>query len=100
MSDPVVRVHYRRSGGIAGLALVADVAAADLPPADAQTVAGLVDHPPAPAPQGRVPDEFTHELTLRTGSGEQAYVWGDTQVPDEVRPLLASLRALAAPSPR
>ena len=100
MSDPLVQVHYRRSGGIAGLDLVADVPAADLQPADARTVADLVAHPPTATPQGRVPDELTHELTLQTGSAEHAFVWGDTQVPDALRPLLSSLRALAAPSSR
>ncbi|MGV9834787.1 protealysin inhibitor emfourin [Nocardia niigatensis] len=93
-----IRIAYRRSGGLAGLDLTAEVDAADLLPADAATAAGLLTGDPAgPAGTG-VPDGFSYELTVSDGTRTRTHRWNQPYVPAEVSSLLASLTSRATPS--
>jgi hypothetical protein len=95
-----IAISYRRSGGIAGVDLVAELHSGDLTADDAAVVRNLLARPPAakPASSAPRPDQFDHELTLAHGSSRQAFHWSDGEVPDEARPLLAALRRRAEPT--
>ena len=102
MTAAFVHVEFRRSGGLAGIAMVARVDARDLPVEQAQLVTELIggDSPPAAAsaPVGGA-DRFNYELRLADGDRTRTFNWDETQVPDRLRPLLASLTGKASPAP-
>lgn len=91
-----------RSGGFGGLEMVATVDTADLP-ADQQDVAStlLAEDlrglgPGASRPGGA--DQFSYELEIRQGDRTVMRHWDEREVPETVRPLLASLARQARPS--
>jgi hypothetical protein len=101
-----LHVRYRRSGGIAGVDLVAHTLAEELSAEQAGIAADLLaDGPsagepenPAEAPPAQ-PDQFSYELHLSDGENDRTYRWEDRQVPEHVRPLLAELGRRARPAP-
>jgi hypothetical protein len=100
-TDPV-HINYRRSGGLAGIDMVARVELRELPAEVAQVVTTLITDPPAGADQpgrGGVPDGFSHELTIEDGDRTYNYQWQDPLIPDFVRPLLTALGPYLHPSP-
>ena len=100
MSTPV-HIEYRRSGGLAGIAMTASVDSADLPIQEGQLAADLLtsapttedDHTPG------IPDGFSYEITLTDGTRTRTYHWQDPHLPDTVRPLLAALTDRSQPAP-
>ncbi|HTZ43864.1 MAG TPA: protealysin inhibitor emfourin [Jatrophihabitans sp.] len=105
MSDQGFRLHYRRSGGFAGVQLAVDVLAGELPAEQAEQAARMLAHPeefraagsPA-APPGSA-DLFSYQLELERGEERQDFRWTEFEVPDAARPLLTALRGLAKPAP-
>lgn len=98
----MVRLEFRRSGGIAGIDVTASVDAEDLPAEQAQLAAELLTPGSAPAAStvgAGPPDMFTYEVTVSDGERTQAHRWPEREVPEAVRPLLASLGSRARPSP-
>lgn len=98
----VVHIRYRRSGGFAGLELVADTTSDELPDELADVVRGLLTAPHGPATGRAAPagaDRFSYQLQLDDGAHRRTYHWADTDVADDVRPLLSALNRLAAPAP-
>lgn len=96
----VVRVGFRRSGGLAGITIGADTDTSQLPAALGETVRALLpgrDSPPPGAPGG--PDRFTYELRLDDGKHRRILRWPETAVPDEARPLIAELTTRSRPTP-
>ncbi len=96
----VVRVGFRRSGGLAGITIGADTDTSQLPAALGETVRALLpgrDSPPPGAPGG--PDRFTYELRLDDGKRRRILRWPETAVPDEARPLIAELTTRSRPTP-
>jgi hypothetical protein len=101
LSDaPDIAISYRRSGGLAGLDLVAELHSADLGDDDAATARELLAGPPAePADSGAGrPDQFDHELTLSDGASQRTFHWRDGRIPDQARALVATLGQRAEPS--
>lgn len=95
-----MRIEFRRSGGLAGIDMTASIDAQDLPAEQAQLATELIaSPPPPPGDGGGTPDRFSYELTLREGERTQTHRWGETQIPDSVRPLLADLTGRAKPAP-
>jgi hypothetical protein len=97
-----MRVEFRRSGGIAGIDMTANVDARELSAEQAQLVAELMSPGTAPAPPpggAGAPDRFSYELTVTDGERTRTYDWQEAEVPEAVRPLLASLGARARPAP-
>jgi hypothetical protein len=95
-----VQVKLVRSGGIAGLNMVATVDAADLP-ADQQAVASQLltedlRGPGASRPGGA--DQFSYQLEIRQGDRTVRRQWAEPEVHESVRPLLAELTSRARPS--
>ncbi|MET8426649.1 protealysin inhibitor emfourin [Nocardia sp. NPDC004860] len=93
-----IRIAYRRSGGLAGLDLTAEVDAADLPPGDATIAAGLLTGDPAGSAGTAVPDGFSYEVTVSDATRTRTYRWSQPYVPAEVSSLLAALTSRATPA--
>lgn len=100
---------YRRSGGIAGLDLVAECAGSDLPEDHAQVARDLLDAPAGAAERGgpgTVPssarslpgaDRFTYTVHISEGTRHRTFTWSEGTVPTSAEPLLTTLGGLAAP---
>ena len=102
--SPPVRVSFRRTGGLAGLAIGVDTDTDALPPDHRGVVRSLIagptgaaapKSPPAGAPGG--PDRFTYQLELDDGNRRRMLRWPETQVPEAARPLIAELTSRAHP---
>lgn len=93
-----MRVSVVRGGGIAGISTRTELASDALPEREADTLAGLVDRAGlrdvAQAGSGtRGPDQLLYELEVADASGEVATRFGDENLPDEVRELVAWIDA-------
>jgi hypothetical protein len=95
-----VRVAFRRSGGLAGLTMTTDLDADQLGSSHAAVVQDLLsDEPPPAAPTASgAPDRFAYELTVAGGDRSRTYRWGEAEVPEQVKPLVAELTARAEPT--
>jgi len=96
-------VHLKlvRSGGLAGLDMLATVESTDLPTDQQGVVTTLLTtdlkSPPGdPRPPGGA-DQFSYQLEIRDGEHTVKRHWQEFDVPDNVRPLLASLTRQAKP---
>jgi len=49
--------------------------------------------------QAAAPDRFSYELTVDDGQRSQTFHWAETQLPEEVRPLIDGLASRARPVP-
>lgn len=82
--------------------MTARVDAQELPLEQAQLVTKLMSDTSTPT-AARTPaagaDRFSYELTIGEGARTRTFHWDETQVPDSVRPLLASLASRARPAP-
>jgi hypothetical protein len=103
MSSPPIRIRFRRSGGFAGVPLTAATTADQLTGDHAAQVRRLLSEaeaPPGPRPAGPAAggaDMFRYELDLDDGLRQRSVAWDETQVPEELRPLLGTLTRLARP---
>jgi hypothetical protein len=95
-----VQVKLVRSGGLAGLKMVATVDSADLPGDQQEVVSTLLTEdlrgPGASRPGGA--DQFSYQLEIRHGDRTVRRQWQETEVHETVRPLLASLTRQARPA--
>ena len=102
MTDPApdVAISYRRSGGLAGVDLVADLRSGELSAEDAAVVRNLLVRPPVAKPESNSPrsDQFDHRLTLTDGTSRRTFQWSEREVPDGARSLLATLGRRAEPT--
>ena len=95
----VVKVKLVRSGGFAGLDMVAAVDTDDLP-ADQQDVisrlfAEDLRGPGVSHPGGA--DQFSYQLEIQHGGQTVRRQWDDPEVHETVRPFLAALTRQATP---
>lgn len=117
-----LHITYRRSGGFAGIDMLAECLGADLPEDQAQVAADLLGvaddgratggtaadaqvpdetgDDAAPPRSGQAPgaDQFTYTVRVVRGARSRTLTWADTTVPEEARPLLATLGGLARPT--
>jgi len=101
MTTEGLRIKYRRSGGFAGIDLVAEALADELPGEQADAAAQLLSGPAPPASAQNPPgmaDQFSYQLHLDDGERQRTFQWAGQEVPDEARPLLATLNRRAAPA--
>jgi hypothetical protein len=95
-----VQVKLVRSGGIAGVNLVATVDTADLPADQREVVSALLTDdlrgPGASRPGGA--DQFSYQLEIQHGDRTVRRRWQEPEVHESVRPLLASLTRQARPA--
>ena len=113
MTSDELHITYLRSGGFAGVDLTAECAGPDLPEDQFHVATDLVGGtsdsaaPESPkdskdsTPDGaRGADQFTYTVEVSQGSRHRTFHWSDGNVPDAVRPLLATLGGLAGPRAR
>jgi hypothetical protein len=101
-----IHVRYVRSGGLAGLRLVADVDTADLAtsdPGSAARIEMLAAHVSSEPPAGRLasppPDGYQHDLTIsREGQAVQLRAWDGT-MSESLKELVELIGARAVLSP-
>jgi hypothetical protein len=98
-----VQVKLVRSGGFAGLDMVATVDTVDLSTDQQDLVATLLtgDLPgPGPGRSGRSggADQFSYQLEIQHGDRMVRRHWEEPEVPETVRPLLATLTRQAKPA--
>lgn len=99
-SPPDIAITYRRSGGLAGIDMVAQLRSGELTDDDAAAARSMLARAPAAAgtaPPGR-PDRFDHELELDDGASRRTFHWSDNEIPDEARALVATLGRRAEPT--
>jgi hypothetical protein len=95
-------VHLRlvRSGGLAGLDMVASLDSTDLPADQQDLVATLLAAdsitPRMSRPGGA--DQFSYQLEIHHGDHTVRHHWAEPDVPETVRPLLAALAHVAKPA--
>jgi len=98
-----VHIEFRRTGGLAGLAMVATVDTDTLGPEksagllanlERADVADLASRP-LPTPTGA--DRFQYDLTVQQGDDRHSLTVGESALPAELRPLVRDLMALAHP---
>jgi len=94
-----VQVRFARSGGFAGLDLVATVDTVDLSGDQQELVAGLLsgDLRDQGASRTGGADQFCYQLDIQHGERKVRCRWEEPEVPDSVRPLLAALTYQAKP---
>ena len=95
-------MHLRlvRSGGLAGLDMVASLDSTDLPADQQDLVATLLAAdsitPRMSRPGGS--DQFSYQLEIHHGDRTVRHHWEEPDVPETVRPLLAALAHAAKPA--
>jgi hypothetical protein len=96
----VVQVKLVRSGGIAGLKMVATADTADLPADQQDVVSRLLTEdlrgPGVSRPGGA--DQFSYQLEIQHGDRMVRRHWEEPEVHETVRPLLSALTRQAKPS--
>ena len=95
-----VQVSFVRSGGFAGLDMVATVEVVDLPVDQQELVARLLtaDLPDAGVSRPGGADQFSYQLEIHQGDRLVRRHWDEPEVPETVRPLLQSLARQAKPA--
>ena len=95
-----MKVKFVRSGGFAGLKMVATVDSSDLPPDQQEVVARLLTEdlrgPGASRPGGA--DRFSYQLEIQHAGQTVRRRWDEPEVLETVRPLLAGLTEAARPA--
>jgi len=96
----VVHLTLVRSGGLAGLDMVASLDSSDLPADQQGLVTALLTagSPAADASQQGGADQFSYHLEIRQGDQTFRHHWEERDVPEAVRPLLAALVHEAKPA--
>lgn len=89
-----------RSGGLAGLDMVAALDTADLSADQQDLVETLLtaDVPSPPVTQPGGADQYTYQLEIHQGDRTVRHNWEEPDVPETVRPLLVALTRQAKPS--
>ena len=96
-----MRVHFKRSGGFAGMPLSVTVDVDALPAADSRHLRELIDATnffslparlTAPVPGG---DRFQYSVAIETPEGQHTVEIHEAAVPPAVRPLLEWLQSAA-----
>jgi hypothetical protein len=108
-----LHITYLRSGGFAGVDMTAECVGPDLPEGQLHVATDLVrgawnsavpenpkDSEDSTPDAGRGADQFTYTVHLSEGPRHRTFHWSDGNVPDAVRPLLATLGGLAEPRAR
>jgi hypothetical protein len=96
-----VQVKLVRSGGLAGLDMVATVDSADLPAEQQEVVSMLLTEDLRGAgvsPPGGA-DQFSYQLEIQHGDSTVRRHWQEPEVHEKVRPLLVALTRQAKPAP-
>ncbi len=93
-----MRIRFRQSGGVAGVAKVAEIDSAQVPPQERERLMPLVEQALSAASQralsGR-PDEEQYYIEIEVRRARHTILVSRSCVPDELRPLVDYLAAQA-----
>jgi hypothetical protein len=96
----VMHLKLVRSGGLAGLTMVASLDSADLAADQQGLVAALLTQASGTPDEGKRggADQFSYHLEIHQGERTVQHHWDEPHVPENVRPLLAALVNEARPA--
>lgn len=105
MPDEHAHLSLRRTGGLAGLPMVASLNTRDLDTDEADRISGALDQvdlakvgvgsPQAPG----AADTMHYQLEVRRGDSTERVDFGERQMPAELAPVVRALMQRAEPSP-
>ena len=97
-----MNIYFLRTGGLAGLRLSLALDTQDLPEEEAGRIrrlveaSGFFDLDPNEVRAAPAPDRFEYRVAVRSDVwGERELILAESAIPDEIRPLLEHLTALA-----
>ena len=96
-----MHIHFERTGGFAGLRLIATVHTESLSPEEARELhemvdaAGFFDLPAALTTARPGADRFQYRLTVESGARQHTIETNDGSAPQALQPLLRRLTAIA-----
>jgi emfourin len=95
-----MRVYCKKTGGIAGLKISAEVDSKQLSPAEVQEMEKLVERArlfdqPAKPSVGATPDQFQYEITVEDQGMRHSFATNDAAASDELLDLVDWLIAVA-----
>lgn len=97
----VERITFERTGGFAGIHMVANINPDDLPEEQAKSLLELLDAlhfkelPEQMMNKPSLPDQFTYRITVETKEWEHTVITGDISAPEEMQELLELLDRIA-----
>lgn len=96
-----MKVSFRQSGGFAGLTRGVELDAEDLPPEEAASLRSLMERggPQEGTEDPEARDLQTYEITVETDEGSRQFAFDDGTVPEDVAPLLRTLKRRSGPLP-
>jgi hypothetical protein len=103
MAREDLELSLRRTGGLAGLAMVASLNTQDLDPEEAERILHALDRVDLDHVQDRpgaapgAADMFQYELQVRGPGGTQTGRFGEQQMPAELAPVIRALMRRAEP---
>lgn len=95
-----MRVTLEQSGGFAGLMITRTIDTQDLSPSEAQQLEQLVNESnffqlTSTTESSPQPDRFQYQFSIDTGEHSHSIQIGETNIPEQLRPLLTWVQAKA-----
>jgi hypothetical protein len=106
MAREDLQLSLRRTGGLAGLPMMASLDTRDLEPEEAQRIFDALDHADLPRVQDRpggapgAADTFQYHLEIRGAGRAQTVGFTEQQMPAELAPVIRALMRHAEPEDR
>jgi len=96
----MTKINFKRTGGVMGGEIDADIDLNQLPDDEAQEIMRLITATnfftiPQNLIAQAVPDEYEYTVTVEAGNTHHSIQTSDTNAPESLRPLLQKLTALA-----
>jgi hypothetical protein len=96
----VIKIHFKKSGGVLGREIDREIDLGELPEAEAQEVTRLLGQSsffniPQNLIAQSMPDEYEYTITVQSGNTEHTVQTTDSNAPESLRPLLEKLSQLA-----
>jgi len=97
----IEKIKFERTGGFAGIRIVADVEMDDLPDDQKREIIELLDEadfdelPEKLSGKMPVPDEFIYSIVVNSREKEYQVVAGESALPNDLQPLVEILERIA-----
>jgi hypothetical protein len=100
MEASATHISFERTGGFAGIRLVADIELDQLPEEDAKKISEMLKNIdfseiPEPPSHSNTFDQFNYTIIIKGKQTEHTIVTGDASAPDDLRPLIDTLYQMA-----
>lgn len=97
----IEKIKFERTGGFAGIRLVAEIEMDELPEDQKRELIEMIDEAdfdelPKELPgKMPIPDEFVYSITVNSREKEHQFFAGESSLPDDLRPLIEILESTA-----